>query len=32
MRAGYVAIHTDKNIAHVIESFEKLGSEYGLIE
>lgn len=31
VRASFMAIHTDKDIAHVIEAFEKLGKKYGLL-
>ncbi|MBX3458853.1 MAG: pyridoxal phosphate-dependent aminotransferase family protein [Planctomycetes bacterium] len=32
VRASFMAIHTDKDIAHVIDAFEKLGKKYGLLK
>jgi 8-amino-7-oxononanoate synthase len=32
VRASFMAIHTDKDIAHIIESFETLGKKYGLLK
>ncbi|MCC6573062.1 MAG: pyridoxal phosphate-dependent aminotransferase family protein [Planctomycetes bacterium] len=32
VRASFMAIHTDKDIAQVIECFEKLGKAYGLLK
>lgn len=32
VRASFMAIHTDKDLARVIEAFETLGKKYGLIK
>lgn len=32
VRASFMAIHTDKDLARIIEAFEKLGKKYGLIK
>ncbi|MBK9975458.1 MAG: pyridoxal phosphate-dependent aminotransferase family protein [Planctomycetes bacterium] len=32
VRASFMAIHTDKDLARIIDAFEKLGKKYGLIK
>lgn len=32
VRASFMAIHTDRDIAHIIDAFEKLGKKYGLLK
>jgi 7-keto-8-aminopelargonate synthetase-like enzyme len=32
VRASFMAIHTESDIARVIEAFEKLGKKYGLLK